>query len=93
MTSNVIRRYASPVYPLGSIGFKLEPRTIDQLRRDERSADFEDESLDTGIAMPVAEDDRAPLATRMRVVFALSALSWLVVALIAFGIIEILRAI
>jgi len=92
MTSNVIRRYASPVYPLGSIGFKLEPRTIDQLRRDERSADFEEESLDTGPVTPSVEDDRAPLATRMRVTFALSVLSWVVVALIAYGIIELLRA-
>jgi hypothetical protein len=81
------------VYPLGSIGFKLEPRTIDQLRRDERPADFEDESLDTGSVTPSVEDDRAPLATRMRVTFALSVLSWVVVALIAYGIIELLRAI
>jgi len=82
------------VYPLGgSTGFKLELHTIDQLRRDDRSADVEEEFLGGDSPTPVVEDDRPSIATRMRVILALSVLSWLAVAVIAIGIMALLRAI
>ena len=73
------------------MGFKLEPRTIDQLRRDERQADGDEEFLDTAASAPIVGDDRAPFGTRIRVLLALSILSWVVVGLIAVGIAALLR--
>ena len=92
MASSLSRRRAGPVHPhVMRAGPKLESGKIDQQRRDERSADSEDDFLVTAADKSSAEDDRAPAATRLRVILGLSLLSWLVVGLVVIGIAALLR--
>jgi hypothetical protein len=85
-----------PDHGTGAFGASFSPNQrfgvwkIDQQRQDERSADVGVDDLDASRATP-QHQDRAPLATSLRMILGLSILSWLVLGALAVGIIAALR--